>query len=57
MVGRIQADINSTAHKCTMSAITALSPKSVGVYGIMEAKPQFIGQHNVFLRMLSDSVK
>ena len=58
----IQADIKTiTAHKMyAMSAITALTAQNTtGVYGIMEAKPQFIGQQLdcIFTDIYPDSVK
>ena len=58
----IQADIKTiTAHKMyAMSAITALTAQNTtGVYGIMEAKPEFIGQQLdcIFTDIYPDSVK
>ena len=58
----IQADIKTiTAHKMyAMSAITALTAQNTtGVYGIMKAKPQFIGQQLdcIFTDIYPDSVK
>ncbi len=58
----IQADIKTiTAHKMyAMSAITALTAQNTtGVYGIMEATPEFVGQQLdcIFTDIFPDSVK
>ena len=58
----IQADIKTiTAHKMyAMSVITALTAQNTtGVYGIMEASPEFVGQQMdcVFTDIVPDSVK
>lgn len=58
----IQADIKTiTAHKMyAMSAITALTAQNTtGVYGIMEAAPEFVGQQLdcIFTDIRPDSVK
>lgn len=58
----IQADIKTiTAHKMyAMSAITALTAQNTtGVYGIMEASPEFVGQQLdcVFTDIFPDAVK
>ena len=58
----IQADIKTiTAHKMyAMSAITALTAQNTtGVYGIMEASPEFVGSQLdcIFTDIFPDSVK
>ena len=58
----IQADIKTiTAHKMyAMSAVTALTAQNTtGVYGIMEATPEFVGQQLdcIFTDIRPDSVK
>lgn len=58
----IQADIKTiTVHKMfAMSAITALTAQNTtGVYGIMEATPQFVGQQLdcIFTDIFPDAVK
>jgi len=58
----IQADIKTiTAHKMyAMSAITALTAQNTtGVYGVMEASPEFVGQqlNCIFTDIFPDAVK
>ena len=58
----IQADIKTiTAHKMyAMSAVTALTAQNTtGVYGIMEAPPEFVGQQLdcIFTDIFPDAVK
>lgn len=58
----IQADIKTiTAHKMyAMSAVTALTAQNTaGVYGVMEATPEFVGQQLecIFSDIMPDAVK